>query len=879
MRRSRHRSLAAVTALLSIVFAGVVVGTASAERDQPAAHANSLWLARQLRPDGTLDNPLGAALPDHGLMIDVLMALHASGDGPLAAPIAKYLDDDGHATDYYTWDGLAPGMGYDAIIVGGAAAKTLVAAEVSGRDPRHFDGADLVAETKATVLRAGPDIGRISNYSKNPEFADYVSNDGNMFGQALGVVGLAGAGEIDQLMLDKMRTQQCSEGFFRIFFAYVPTTETGDHVNSAGYKVSTCDEGKAFGVSPPDGDTTGMALSAMLAARAVGAQGLDEPIGRTVAWLKANQKPDGGWGGGVGTETANTNSTGLIVQALAEAGGAGAEVAKGAAFIKASQVQPEDANSALSDDIGAIAYTPDAYAAAKTQGRGAVDTWIRAGAQASLGISEVGLHALTKGDIPTTPTTSTPTTSSSASSSTTSSPTSSSPTRQPDVRTTTARPPTPQQPGQRAANQNRTTTTLKPKPKRTNTTTSSPAPNTVVTPPTRPPQPGPALPPAGRLGEYLATRLVSGDHVEITQNGETFVDYEATADLVLALRVLGEQPETVERASRFLLRQDSVKAYAHGVPYEKESAAYAEPLAKLRIVAGFMRQDDDASRITAVDNNTVDIKAVIDQIRADLASLHTNEGEFVDRGDFADSDDSVRRHSWVLLASAADDQQVPEALAQLIKHQCADGTFPSTLKSDRCETGDPIATAAAVEALNGQGRTDTPSDGVPGDWPSDRRNALVRAVDALATRAADKGVVNDPAGLPDVAASSLVAGARNCVGLDVRDTTTALQALLLADGGLPKPGSDQSDLVLSVSAAQGVAGKSWMAAVDSPVSPAVRLPDGVVTTAAVTTQGSPSGLPGWAVSGLVGLGVVLAALTGLGTRRYLNRKATTEGNR
>src|ERR1043165_865320 len=103
VHRSRPRKFAAIAALLSVAFAGVVVGTAAAERDQPAAHAAAQWLGQQLKPHGTLDKPLSRALPGRGLMIDVLLAAHASGHGPLAAPVVQYLDEGGHASDYFTW--------------------------------------------------------------------------------------------------------------------------------------------------------------------------------------------------------------------------------------------------------------------------------------------------------------------------------------------------------------------------------------------------------------------------------------------------------------------------------------------------------------------------------------------------------------------------------------------------------------------------------------------------------------------------------------------------------------------------------------------------------------------------------------------------------
>jgi len=183
VKLSARRRVGMIASLLSVLVAGagvcVAAGGADAA-DRSAARLSSQWLVRQLAADGTLRNPLGGALPDHGLMIDVLFALSASGDGALAKPIVDYLDGGRHASDYFTWDGLVPDSGFDAIITGGAAAKVLVAAEVAGRDPYSFGGYDMVAETRGAIMRSGPDKGRVSDYSKNPDFADFVSNNSDV---------------------------------------------------------------------------------------------------------------------------------------------------------------------------------------------------------------------------------------------------------------------------------------------------------------------------------------------------------------------------------------------------------------------------------------------------------------------------------------------------------------------------------------------------------------------------------------------------------------------------------------------------------------------------------------------------------------------------
>ncbi|WP_213455537.1 hypothetical protein [Rhizomonospora bruguierae] len=844
-------------AAMGLALAGAPAGVAEAAADRAAARSNSQWLAGQLADDGTLENPMGGVLPDHGLMIDVLLAMYASGDGRLADPIVGYLDDGGHASDYFTWDGLVPDAGFDAIIVGGAAAKVLVAAEVAGRDPRAFDGYDMVAETRAAIMRSGPDKGRVSNYSKNPEYADWVSNDANVFGQSLALIGLAGVGEVDQLAVDTLVTQQCGEGYFRIFFAYVPTDEVGDHVTPNGYKVSTCEEGKEFGASAPDGDATGMALSAMLAARAAGAAGLDEPIDRTVAWLKANQDAGGGWGGGVRTEAPNTNSTGLIVQALAEHGGAEAAVAKGVEYLRGAQVTEADAGTALGTALGAIAYNLADRDAARTTGIVGIDTWIRASAQASLGLSQVGFHALTLGEIPVDPPpTPTPTRTATPTPTPTRTPTAARTITKTVTKTVTVTP-------------SPTATRPLPPPLPPRTSTSPAVPQTGP-----PPQAG-TVSAAGRLGGYLASQLVGGDHVEITRNGETFVDYDATADLVLALRALGEQPAAIGRVTRFLLAPDAIQAYAHGAPYEKVPAAYAEPLAKLQIIARFAQADGDGP---------ADIRQTIGRLAADLAGLGADDGRFVDTGAFADSSQSVRGHAWAILATLADPDSggATAALDLLIAHQCADGTFPVALASARCATGDLAATAAAVQALNGRSSsqpvpTPEPGEGggVPGGWSKERVRSLERAAAALAARSGG-GIVRGPAGGPDPLLSAIAAGGRQAAGLDASDTARLLSATLRPDGGVAGSGGVVSDPSTSIAVAPGVAGRTWAAAANSPVVMAVRLPLTGAGPPAVPVAVSAADVSIWFVLGLVAAGFLLAVALLLGRRYLVHRNPTAK---
>ncbi|GLY39383.1 hypothetical protein Amsp01_054070 [Amycolatopsis sp. NBRC 101858] len=817
-----------LAALVSAVLVGAIgLSTPAFAGDLAASKPTSQWLAAQLSPEGTLQNPLGGDLPDHGLMIDTLFAMFASGDGALAAPIVEYLDH--HATDYYTWDGLVPGQGYDAIITGGAAAKVLVAAEIAGRNPRDFGGHDMVAETLGTIARSGVDKGRVSDYSKNPDFKDFVSNNANMFGQALAVIGLAGVGITDRLAIDTMLKQQCSEGYFRIFFGLVPTTETGDQVTPDGHKISTCDEGKPFDQAPPDGDTTGLALSAMLAARDAGAANLDAPITKTVRWLKAHQTASGGWGGGVGTEAPNTNSTGLILQALADAACVDSAMTSGTAFLKSAQATAADSGNRLAGQLGAIAYTPAEYQSARTNGIGGLDTWIRASAQAALGLSQVGFHDLTLGHAPVA--------------------------KQPDPGCL------PSPPGEKPPVKGSPAVTP-PVSKKAGTAAVRPGSprGTVIAPAAAPAQvAGPT--PADRLGGYLAGRLVDGDHVEVGQDGKTFVDYDLTADLVLALRTLGQQPDAVARASRFLLNPESIKAYAHGAPYEAGAASYAEPLAKLQIIARFVEPGGPVAA----------------QLTQDLDVLRTPSGEFTDTGEFADGTRSLQRHAWAILATTAAADPTA-AIGVLITHQCADGLFPAAFTGTPCATGDLAATAVAIQALNAEPRTAAEARGA--GWPPEHRRALESAAAALTARTDVDGTVAGPGGQPDATLTAAVAGGRQAAGLDASKTAQALGAWVLADGGLPKSPGGPSDPGVSIASAPGIAGRTWLDADGSPLVTAARLPltDQPLAAAGhgpAIAQTSTSAF--WLATRFSGAALLLVFALALGLRHLVNRTQRTRG--
>lgn len=395
-RRRAARLVAAVLTVLGItVVAWPSTSPSAAVAGETDGAAGAVrWLANQL-DQGTYRNPLAAG-PDHGLMGDAVFAMAAAGRPDLAEPILEVFENRGGVVDYVSYRSFLEGGEADR--VGGSVAKMLVVALAAGRDVHDFGGLDLVAETRAAIIPDGPERGRLRDHGPH-----VALNTTNLFGQTLAVLGLVAVGAPYHDALEVLLDQQCSPGYFRIFFTTNPDGSP-----------ATCDQAAPRGASPPDGDATGFALQAMVAARAAGTPGLDGRIDATVTWLVDGQDVHGGWGGGVSTSAPNTNSTGLIVQALTAAQGPPRVIARGEAYLRSAQVGPGDAGSPLGGHIGAVAYTPEDYRSARATGIRSPDPWIRATAQAALGLSGVGFPALLDGEpiVPptTTPSPSTPTT-------------------------------------------------------------------------------------------------------------------------------------------------------------------------------------------------------------------------------------------------------------------------------------------------------------------------------------------------------------------------------------------------------------------------------------------------------------------------------------
>ena len=347
----------ALTIAATALAQPLLAPAAQAATDVPAtsaARAGTGWLATQLT-DGIIHNDT-YDFDDLGMTMDIGLSMdEVGGDQAMVRQIRSAL-----STRIQEYAAPSATERYS-----GSLAKSLVFAQLSGADPRTYGGLDLVAETEARVTAGGPSAGRLADLSA---YGDYA----NSFGQALAVRGLAAAGSSKAApATDFLLDQQCSSGYFRVFFTPDP---------------SAADQSCVEGTDPTDTDTTAFVVS-QLAATSPRSAAVDAAIAKAVAWLAATQRSDGSFVGSAFTPDPNTNSTGLAASALAAAGTC-EQAGRAAEWVTALQVGPQPASSPLAGEEGALAYDKAAMDSAAAGGIGAGrDQWWRATVQAVAGLT------------------------------------------------------------------------------------------------------------------------------------------------------------------------------------------------------------------------------------------------------------------------------------------------------------------------------------------------------------------------------------------------------------------------------------------------------------------------------------------------------------
>lgn len=332
----------------AVATAGLVVATTGSAVAAPSPSAAAAgWLSSQVR-SGLIYNAQ-YQLNDYGLTADTALALHhLGGHKAVLTKVEKALAAN--------VDGWVRG-GTSTDLYAGSVAKAAVLAETLGANPKKFGGENLLALLESTVAKSGATAGRIQDVSSYGDYANTVGQA--LAAQALAVAAPAKAGPVIGYLLE----QQCSAGYFRLYFADRTAPQT-------------CDAGDAT-ASAPDPDATSEALLSLQALPKQTAK-VKKAEKKAVRWLRKQQQANGSFKGGASTGGANANSTGLAAAALAGAGEC-AQARKAARWVKRLQVGP--ITGAPIPFTGAIAYDAAAKAAGLT-----VDTqdqWRRASAQAA----------------------------------------------------------------------------------------------------------------------------------------------------------------------------------------------------------------------------------------------------------------------------------------------------------------------------------------------------------------------------------------------------------------------------------------------------------------------------------------------------------------
>jgi hypothetical protein len=363
IRLHRRAAAAALSALLASTLAVVGDGTAIAAPAAKSPHARSAsdWLSSQVKRgrihNGQFD------FDDWGLTIDTAFGLVAAGGHPKTLRNMTSAIQHHYFKSYATFSGdkFAGGM-----------AKSLVAAEVLGKNPRTFGGHNLRAQVLSLVAPGseGFEAGRVRDTGDN-DFS-------NTFAQAYAVIGLARSGAVPRRAVRYLLKQQCSAGFFRL------TEVAGE----------TCDDS----ASASDVDATALAVQALQAAiNRGGTSASVADMRAAVAWLVKAQRVNGSFSGGSTTRGPNSNSTGLAAQALAIFGRDRA-VRNAARFVADLQITRARARAhdEAARDVGAIAYNKSALRNALRNGIQKVerDQFRRASAQAIFAFAPKSLAVL-----------------------------------------------------------------------------------------------------------------------------------------------------------------------------------------------------------------------------------------------------------------------------------------------------------------------------------------------------------------------------------------------------------------------------------------------------------------------------------------------------
>lgn len=338
MKTPSRRGLA--TLATGALVAGLAVtvtapAQAASSTDPSAARASAQWLVGNLNADSLVESHTeweGQVFsgPSYGTSVDLAEGLARVGGHQ--ATVSRITDS--------VVAGLAAYTTYEDAFYSGSAAKALALLVSQGRSASAAGGIDLRGQVESSVVTTtGATLGRLQDSDPTPDqyWSDYANTIGQAYAaRALTQVGSPLAGDVTDYLLD----QQCSAGFFRLYFP------------AAGAPDQTCDGASPAEPAAQSPDTTAIAVI-QLAELAKTDADVKAARTRAVAWLKKQQKTDGSFVDPV--NGANANTTGLAGWALVEAGEQAA-AGRAAAWLRARQVVAACAPSKLAGEHGAIAY-------------------------------------------------------------------------------------------------------------------------------------------------------------------------------------------------------------------------------------------------------------------------------------------------------------------------------------------------------------------------------------------------------------------------------------------------------------------------------------------------------------------------------------------
>ena len=322
------------------------------------------WIA------GELSNGLmvGKSGTDFGLTIDTGLALSTVvNQGGTVTAINNSLEP--RIADY-VGDGTKESYA-------GALAKAATFARTAKRNPTSYGGINLITRLEertadvptdpAAEPQAAAFAGRIFDKSE-------FGNHANVVGQSYAVRALTLARSTEAAAArDFLLKQQCASGFFRLNF------------DKADVPNQSCTEGVAGNEADPD--ATALAVINLIESgdKSAAVQGA---LAKAGTWLAARQRNSGAIRSAGDGAQINTNSTAIGGYAMGLLKHRD-EALKAALWVRKNQpVDKYKCRTALTKDMGAVAYRKDRVTASTTTGipADARDEWRRATAQAILGL-------------------------------------------------------------------------------------------------------------------------------------------------------------------------------------------------------------------------------------------------------------------------------------------------------------------------------------------------------------------------------------------------------------------------------------------------------------------------------------------------------------